>query len=87
MLAAEVAALDAVRAAMTARDAHEALVLVETYHRNFPEGQLAPDAEMLAIEALETQGERAEMARRASRFLNQYPNDPHAPRVRLLADR
>ncbi len=87
MLAAEVAALDAVSAAISARNAHEALLLVETYHRDFPEGQLAAEAEMLALEALETQGERAELARRAEGFLVRYPNDPHAPRVRSLSNR
>jgi hypothetical protein len=86
LLAAEVAALDAVRAAISAGNAHQALGLVDAYHRDFPEGQLAPDAEALAIEALETQEERTEMARRAAQFLSRYPNDPHAPRIRLLAE-
>jgi hypothetical protein len=80
-LAAEVSALDAVKRAITARDFPRALRLVAEYHRAFPHGQLAPDADALAIEALEASGDRSELSTRAARFLRQYPNDPHAARI------
>jgi hypothetical protein len=57
------------------------------YNRHFPEAQLAPDADALAIEAPAEQGSRAEAARRSARFLSQYPKDPHAARVQLLSGR
>jgi hypothetical protein len=85
-LAAEVSALDAVQRAITARDFPRALRLVAEYHRAFPHGQLAPDAEALAIEALETSGNRSELATRAARFLRQYPNDPHAGRIAAFVE-
>jgi hypothetical protein len=84
-LQAEVAALDAVRTALAIGAYDRALRLVDDYHREFPEGQLAPDAEARAIEALHAQGDRIALTRRAERFLRRYPNDPHADRVRVLS--
>jgi outer membrane protein assembly factor BamD (BamD/ComL family) len=55
------------------------------YHRDFPSGTLAPDAEVVAIEALVDMKDRTTMARRAARFLALYPTDPHANRVKRLA--
>jgi hypothetical protein len=86
-LAAEVLALDEVRAAVVAQDFARALAHVESYHRVFPRGQLAADADALAIEALEARGDHDLAARDAKKFLGRNPNDPHAARMRALSER
>lgn len=86
-LAAEIAALDAVRRAMAAGDFERALEATEAYAREFPRGQLAADADALAAQALAGRGERAAARERAERFLERHPDDPHAARMRLLIDR
>jgi hypothetical protein len=83
-LAAEVAALDAARAAAASRQFDQALTLISRYHYDFPAGELSADAEVIAIEALDAKHDRAEMSRRASRFLDQHPDDPHAARIKRL---
>lgn len=83
-LAAEVELLDRARAASSPR---EAVLIIESYQREFPEGTLAPDAEVIAIEALARLGAGAELRQRASRFLERYPMDPHANRVQRLLHR
>jgi outer membrane protein assembly factor BamD (BamD/ComL family) len=85
-LAAEVALLDAVRAKIAAAAYDEALRGVEQFHRSFPAGELAPDADVLALEALAQKGDHSELDRRAARFLARYPADPHAARVRGLTE-
>lgn len=80
-LAREVAELDRARSAVWARDFDLALRRVEAFHAEFPRSQLAPDAEALAIEALRSKGDESAAERRAQRFLNRYPRDPHAERV------
>jgi hypothetical protein len=84
-LAAEIIALDETRADIATGDFSAALRTVETYQRDFAHGQLAADAEALAIEAVAGQGDHAEAARRAAQFLLHHPNDPHASRLRRLA--
>jgi hypothetical protein len=83
-LAAEVAALDAARAATAGGAFDQALRLIGRYHYDFPLGELAADADVVAIEALDAKNDRAEMARQAARFLERYPDDPHAARIRRL---
>jgi len=85
-LAAEVAALDRVRSAIAARTYLRALRLVDDYHAAFPAGQLAPDADALAIEVYAAQGDRAEAVVRAARFLERYPNTPHAAHIAALTE-
>ena len=48
-LAAEVAALDAARAAAASHQFDQALALISRYHYDFPAGELAADAEVIAI--------------------------------------
>lgn len=86
-LAAEVARIDAARDANAAGNYDEAVRLVERYHRDFPRGALAPDADVVALEAVAAQADRVEVARRAALFLARYPADPHAARVKSLAAR
>ncbi len=84
-LAAEVARIETARTAAAVGDYDEAIRLVGRYHRDFPDGVLAPDADVVALEAWAAKGDGAETARQAALFLSRYPNDPHARRVRLLA--
>jgi hypothetical protein len=86
-LAAEVARIDTARTVSSIGDHDEAIRLIERYHRDFPEGVLAPDADVVALEAVLAKGDTAEASHRAAEFLSRYPNDPHAPRVRLLVSR
>ncbi len=86
-LAAEVARIDTARTAAALGDYDEAIRLVARYHRDFPRGTLAPDADVVALEAWAAQGNAAETSRLAALFLARYPNDPHAERVRRLAAR
>lgn len=86
-LAAEVLALDELRAAATAKDFARAVAGVDDYSRAFPRGQLAADADAIAIEALDARGDHDEAAKRAARFLLRYPKDPHAARMKLVVDR
>jgi len=83
-LAAQVAMLDAARAALESRSPNEALRLAERYREAFPNGELAPEAELVAIEALVEQDARARAVQRAERFLARYPGDPHIARVKWL---
>ncbi|MEO6598259.1 MAG: outer membrane protein assembly factor BamD [Polyangiaceae bacterium] len=83
-LTAEVAALDAARAAARAGAYDRALNLLSQYQANFPTGTLRADAEVATIEALYEKGDRTEASRRATRFLVQFPNDPHRSAVRRL---
>jgi hypothetical protein len=85
-LAAEVSRIDAARRASAGSDNDESIRLIERYHQDFPKGALAPDADVVALEALAAKGDKAEVARRAALFLSRYPGDPHAARVRWLAE-
>ncbi len=86
-LGAQVALLDAARAALAAGDAARVLELTAHYEHEFPRGQLAPDAEVVALEALAQRGATSELAARAARFLARYPGDPHTARVQALLER
>lgn len=83
-LAAEVARIGDARAALSGGDPDRAVRLVEDYHRAFPAGVLAPDADVVALEAWAAKDDRVETAQRAARFLTRYPDDPHAAWVRAL---
>lgn len=84
-LATEVARIETARTTAALGDYDEAIRLVDRYHREFPRGALAPDADVVALEATAAQRDTAETARRAALFLSRYPNDPHSARVRWLA--
>ncbi len=84
-LAEEVTRIDAARTANSAGDYDEAIWLIGRYHRDFPDGALAPDADVVALEAVAAKRDRTETARRAALFLSRYPDDPHAARVKWLA--
>jgi TolA-binding protein len=85
-LAAEVSRIDAARTANAAGDYDEAVWLIGRYHQDFPDGALAPDADVVALEAVAAKHDRPETARRAALFLSRYPGDPHATKVKRLAE-
>lgn len=84
-LAAQVSRIDTARVAIVSGDYDEAMRLVDRYHDDFPDGALAPDADVVALEAAAAKHDRAEVARRAQSFLARYPHDPHTARVAWLA--
>jgi hypothetical protein len=85
-LAAEVLRIDAARAVLTGGDPAEATHLIERYHDDFPSGALAPEADVVGLEAAAANHDRSEVIRGARRFLMRYPNDPHAALVRALRE-
>ncbi|WP_433926358.1 tol-pal system YbgF family protein [Sorangium cellulosum] len=79
----EAGRLAEIRAAL-ARSPEAPLSLLDEHRAEFPEGRLAPDREIIAIDALVRRG-RADQARaRAEAFLARFPASPHAERVRRL---
>ena len=83
-LAAQVALLDSARSAIASGAFAEALRLADRYRVDFPSGELSPEAEVVAIEALVAEHARQAASERAARFLARYPGDPHAARVKWL---
>jgi len=83
-LAAEVARLDTARTALEVGAFDEALRLLAGFHREFPHGELATEAEVMRIEVLSARNDQAGARREAARFLERHANDPHAERVRQL---
>ncbi|HET7544123.1 MAG TPA: hypothetical protein VFK05_29830 [Polyangiaceae bacterium] len=83
-LAAQVVLLDSARRALARGTFSEALRLADSYHTDFPNGELNPEAETVAIEALIARGERAPALERAQRFFARFPGDPHLSRVKWL---
>lgn len=83
-LRAEIQFLDAARNASRRGHFSTALQKVEDYRREFPNGALVADAEVVAIDALIANNKR-ELARERSRlFLSRHPDDPHARRLRRV---
>jgi hypothetical protein len=83
-VAEEVARLDAARTALAIGDFDGVARVLSRYEADFPRGVLAREADVVAISALRERGDRAGAMRRARRFLAQYPQDVHAPRVKQL---
>jgi hypothetical protein len=80
----EVSWLDAARIAGATGVTDSALRSIDEYHARFPHGELAADAEVIALDVLSEQSDRARLLVRAARFLARYPNDPHTEHVRAL---
>jgi outer membrane biosynthesis protein TonB len=62
----------------------EALAAAEQHARKFPNGSLAQEREMIAIESLLKLGRRAEAERRADRFRKAWPTSTHLVRLNSL---
>lgn len=85
-LAAEVAQLDAARTALDVGALDEARRLLAQFQRDFPQGELAIEAQVMLIEVLSASADRAAVRREGARFLEKHQNDPHAVRVRQLTE-
>ncbi|MBX3216391.1 MAG: hypothetical protein KF850_30410, partial [Labilithrix sp.] len=80
---AEVRLLERAQDALRARPA-EALALADEHARRFPQGMLAQEREVIAIEALVKTGRASEANARASRFKARFPGSSHARRIDAL---
>jgi hypothetical protein len=78
----EVAVLDRARAAARSGHNAEALTLVDSYVRDFPQGSLRLEAEVVRVQALAAAGRRSEASLRAKKLLAQSPNSVVASRLR-----
>lgn len=81
-VAAELGAIDGVRAALARGDASGALSRLDGYAKAYPRGRLAVEAEVLRIDALARSGQGAAASKRAEAFLRRFPNSVFASRVR-----
>ncbi|MBX3188019.1 MAG: hypothetical protein KF819_13435 [Labilithrix sp.] len=80
-LSREVAILDRARAS---GDPATALTILGEHARAFPDGKLAPEREVFAVEALLQAGRRDEARARGEAFIRAQPGSAHAARVRAL---
>jgi outer membrane protein assembly factor BamD (BamD/ComL family) len=85
-LGAEIASLDLVRKALLDHDAARALRAIQEHTQRFRGTPLAPEAQLLEIDALVAAGRRGEAQAHARAFLDAHPDSPLAPRVRGLAE-
>ena len=83
-LAEQVATLDRARTALASGDGATALREIAACEARYPRGALVEEAEVLRIEALLAEGDRAAAARLGARFLSAHPKSPHAVHVRSL---
>jgi hypothetical protein len=81
----EAGRLAEIRAAF-ARSPEAPLTVLDEHRAEFPDGQLAADREIVAIDALLRSGRDDQARTRAGAFLLQFPSSPHAGRVRRLTD-
>jgi hypothetical protein len=83
--ARETALLEQARAALQSRPA-EALALTRRHQARFPQGALAQEREVIAIEALERLGRKAAANARAAEFERRYRDSVHQPRLMRGSD-
>ena len=86
-LAAEVAILDRARTALRRGDTADATTALDEHAREFTDGALLAEAELVRIETLIRAGEIEAARRRAGDFLVRFPQSPLAKRLRSLVDR
>ena len=67
-----------------ASDPAWSLALTEEAGRRFPEGALAPEREVLAVEALARLGRLPSARARLAAFRARYPQSPHLARLESL---
>jgi hypothetical protein len=82
----EVTVLDRARKALRAGEPERALGDLDEYARQFPDGVLGPEAEVLRMEAM-AHSDPATASALARAFLQKNPGTPLAKRVRALLDR
>lgn len=82
----EVRLLDQARAAVRRGDSKAGLAALDTYRRRYPTGAFRQEADVLRIEAVQLQGDRAHAAELAREFVKQNPASPHASRAGRVAE-
>jgi hypothetical protein len=80
--AAELRAVDSVRAAIASGDSRGALEKLDGWETGFSRKHFAEEAALLRVQALRGSGDVDGSARAAQRFLELYPQSPLAQRVR-----
>jgi hypothetical protein len=86
-LSAELSALESARSALSSGDASAALGELAAYSRNFPRGRLSLEAEVLRIDALARNGQRAAARKRAEAFIKRHPDSVLASRLRIYVEK
>jgi outer membrane biosynthesis protein TonB len=86
-LAAEVAVLDRARTALARRDATTALAALDEHRRDFADGALVAEAEVVRLEVLVETNQVAAARAQAADFLAKFPRSPLVRRVRSLVER
>jgi hypothetical protein len=81
-LAEEARSLEVARRALEGHQARPALAALDRYERDFPRGELRPEATALRVEALAASGEESSAQALGRQFLSRYPGHPAVPRVR-----
>jgi hypothetical protein len=77
----EVQLLETAQEALRDNDPDDALALAAKHARRFPNGFLAQEREVIAIEALVRKDRTAEARVRAAEFARKYPRSAHQPRI------
>lgn len=81
LLSRERSLLEVARTAMARGDVEGTLSAVEAHAKDFPQGRLAEEREVLFIQALTMAGRRAEALRHAESFRRDFPDSLLAPAV------
>jgi hypothetical protein len=82
-----VAVLDRARSALRRGDPTAASAALADHARDFADGALVAEAELVRIETLIHAGDTATARRRAGDFLLRFPQSPLAKRLRSLVER
>ena len=80
----QASALDGVRELLALGEPNSALSHLDAYDHRFASGPLREESQLLRIEALARQGDRAAATSLARRFLKVYPASVHVDRVAAL---
>ncbi|MEZ4221188.1 MAG: hypothetical protein R3B13_09670 [Polyangiaceae bacterium] len=72
--------LDAARRALSSNPA-QALALTRRHQQLYPQGVLAQEREVIAMEALKRQGNEAAVRQRAAAFERSFPASPHKKKI------
>ncbi len=83
----EVTLLQQAMARVNAGDARLALELIDEHARRFPDGRLAQEREVLAIQSLLASGDRAGAEARAELFRIKWRTSPHHVRIDAMLGR
>jgi hypothetical protein len=86
-LAAEVGVLDRARGALRRGDSRAALAALDEHRRDFHDGALVAEAEVVRLEIFVQTDQVAAARDQARSFLSRFPHSPLVRRVRSIVDR